>query len=347
MNAQFRSAMRAIRYTGSSRLSSPRFFTSSARPSPRSVRTPVIAGTFGGIAAFILLCLANQNQQGGSSAFALDAPTGSHPLQSSKTVIAPPSSPAVVATGNTTVPALPLTLNMADGMEYSLVGFGVRTVSFLRIQVYVAGYYVATADLPRLSAALIAATTPSESSSADAASQAMPRSLLLPGAERTALQTQLLDGSASNQLWDRVLQDSQIRSAFRIIPVRDTDFHHLRDGFVRAIQARTRPGGPPQWAFGDAEFGEAMREFRNIFNRGKVPKQKELLLLREANGELRVLYDDGLGVSRTELGVVKDERVSRMLWLNYLGGSAVASESARKSICEGLLDLVSRPIGSV
>ncbi|KAL5598791.1 hypothetical protein BROUX41_003876 [Berkeleyomyces rouxiae] len=326
-------------------LHSPRFFTSAAPPSARSSRQLLILG-----ASFALLGAGSAAYLAASRVpvLALDAPAGSHPLQASKTVIsasAAPGSTAVVATGNASVPTLPLTLALPNGTEYTLVGFGVRTVSFLRIQVYVAGYYVATADLPRLAAALIDATT--TTSATDSSTSGTPRSLLLPGAERSALQAQLLDGAASDALWDGVLECAGVRSLFRVTPVRDTDFHHLRDGFVRAIQARTRPGGPPQWAFGDAGFVDAMADFRAIFARGKVPKQKELLLIREADGELRVLYDDGTTGGRVDLGGVKDERVSRMLWLNWLGGKNVASEAARKSISEGLMDLVARPIGSV
>jgi hypothetical protein len=47
------------------------------------------------------------------------------------------------------------------------------------------------------------------------------------------------------------------------------------------------------------------------------------------------------------LGGVHDERLSRAVWLNYLAGKTVASEGARKSIIEGIMEFVERPVGAV
>jgi hypothetical protein len=126
----------------------------------------------------------------------------------------------------------------------------------------------------------------------------------------------------------------------RVVPVRDTDFPHLRDGFVRAIQARESNAA-------DEQFGEAMREFKRIFNRGKVPKQKEMLMLRDRDGKLTLVYDEGKSQGRQLLGTVDDERISRALWMNYLAGKKVASEEARKNIVDGVMEFVERPIGTV
>ena len=115
---------------------------------------------------------------------------------------------------------------------------------------------------------------------------------------------------------------------------------------MRAIQARAGK-------VGDEKFGEAMKHFRQIFNRGKVPAKKELLLIRDGEGKLSVVYDDGGNkkegrpAGRHLVGTVDDERVSRALWLNYLAGKKVASEPARKSIVEGIMEFVERPVGTV
>lgn len=261
----------------------------------------------------------------------------------------------LVPTGNSTVPAFPRTLELgsfsgaiapgtstsglattittADKTEYTLVGFGLRTVTFVGIQVYVVGYYVATADVASLQAALTKKINPIATT-------------LVPG-ERDQLRTDLLDYAKGEEIWDELLAKGiPARSVFRVIPVRDTDFHHLRDGFVRAIQARAGK-------VGDEQFGEAMKHFRQIFNRGKVPAKKELLLIRDGEGKLSVVYDDGGNkkegrpLGRQLVGTVDDERVSRALWLNYLAGKKVASEPARKSIVEGIMEFVERPVGTV
>jgi len=88
-----------------------------------------------------------------------------------------------------------------------------------------------------------------------------------------------------------------------------------------------------------------MQKFKQLFNRGSVPKGKELLLSRDGKGKLAVWYDDGK-VGAQRLGQIEDERISRVVWLNYLAGK-VASEGARKSIVEGVMEFVERPVGTV
>ena len=218
------------------------------------------------------------------------------------------------------------------GVEFTLVGLGMRTVTFIGIQVYLVGFYVATPDIARLQHYLVKKINPLATT-------------LIPS-EKEALRKALLDATEGEQTWDAILQEAGCRSAFRITPVKDTDFHHLRDGFVRAIQARSQRDK----AYSDEEFGAAMKEFKGMFNRGSVPKKKELLLCRDGQGELSVMYSEGDGrkdAKRDVMGTVSDERVSRLLWLNYLAGNKVASEGARENIIEGVMEFVERPVGTV
>ena len=269
-------------------------------------------------------------------------PTGNSTVPTFPRTLDLPSYAAPIATPSPDAASLPITQTIATPSggttEYTLVGLGLRTVTFINIQVYVVGYYVATADIAALQNALVKKINPIATT-------------LVPG-EREELRAALLDPAASEKTWDELLAHGvPARSAFRVIPVRDTDFHHLRDGFVRAIQARA-PALSGQGVDDDA-FGEAMRQFRGVFNRGSVPKQKELLLVRDETGRLSIAYDAGASkkegrvAGRQLIGVVEDERVSRALWLNYLGGKKVASEPARKSIVEGIMEFVERPVGTV
>ncbi|KAJ4389567.1 hypothetical protein N0V93_007038 [Gnomoniopsis smithogilvyi] len=264
----------------------------------------------------------------------------------------------VVQTGNSTVPLFPRTIELPDfgsanskgagedtdqpsvtsptlilppsatgDTEYTLVGLGTRSVSFLGINVYVLGYYIATADVAELQARLVKKINPIAST--------------LVSTEKDDLRKKLLDVDESEKIWQELLQAGiPARSLVRVVPVRDTDFPHLRDGFMRAIQARTADEK-------DEEFGEAMREFKRIFTRGKVPKQKELLMLRDRQGRLTMVFDDGKSKGRQLLGTVDDERISRALWMNYLGGKRVASEEAKKNIVNGVMEFVERPVGTV
>lgn len=265
----------------------------------------------------------------------------------------------LVETGTSSVPVFPKTIKLPtavgdDGVakgaretEYTLLGLGIRTVSFLSIQVYVVGLYVETSALPRLQAALIKQVNPMASA-------------LIPG-EKSQLRTSLLDSADSSAIWESLLRNPELRAnmAFRIVPTRDTNFQHLRDGMVRGITKRMQEANiAAQQAkiepeYNDEAFGLAMKDFKALFNaRGKAGKGSVLLLRREVEGGLEMLYQatekSGSGMGPLErLGTVKDERLSRLTWLLYLGGKNVSSEDARKKVVEGCLELVERPIGTV
>ena len=255
----------------------------------------------------------------------------------------------IVPTGNTTVPIFPRTVDVrlpttqkpanpieatitnSEGTEFTLVGLGTRTVTFLGIQVYVVGFYVATQDIAALQHYLVKKINPLATT-------------LIPS-EKDSLRKALKDPVEGEKIWNEILEDSKCRSLFRITTVRDTDFHHLRDGFVRAIASRTQRDK----TYGDEAFGTAIRDFKTLFNRGTVPKKKEMLLCRDDAGVMSIMYgnDDGKTAKNDLLGIVPDERLSRLLWLNYLAGSKVASEPARNNIIEGVMEFVERPVGTV
>ncbi|CAI4212851.1 unnamed protein product [Parascedosporium putredinis] len=253
----------------------------------------------------------------------------------------------IVPTGNSTVPTFPRTIDLSQlsgspdaprlpattrddiNTEYTLVGLGLRSVTFLGIQVYVVGFYVATADIATLQNYLV--------------KRVNKLATTLVSGEKDELRAALLNPTEGEETWDTLLRQSGVRTVLRIAPVRDTDFPHLRDGFIRAIAARSQSNP----AYNDDAFGEAIRSFKSLLQRGKVPKDRELLLCRDAPGRLIVLYDDKTGTGRVEIGRVVDERLSRLLWLNYLAGSKVASEPARQSIIDGIMEFVERPVGTV
>ncbi|KAF2139657.1 uncharacterized protein K452DRAFT_360402 [Aplosporella prunicola CBS 121167] len=259
----------------------------------------------------------------------------------------------LVETGTSSVPVFPKTIKLpsASGDEgeikatettdYTLLGLGIRTVSFLSIQVYVVGIYVESSALPRLQAALIKRVNPTAST-------------LITG-EKDQLRSSLMSPEESNAIWESLLKDDKLRAnmAIRIVPTRETNFPHLRDGLVRGITKRVQEASAIKSEgtdFSDEAFGEAMRDFKGLFNsRGKAPKGSILLLRRDSQGAVEMLFQGGKeGKGPLErLGHVQDERVSRMLWLLYLGGKNVSSEGARKSVVDGCLELVERPIGTV
>ncbi|KAF4457366.1 hypothetical protein F53441_695 [Fusarium austroafricanum] len=256
----------------------------------------------------------------------------------------------VVPTGNKTVKLFPRTLEVDNvgaaghvagpiaaavtdkqGTEFTLVGLGTRTVTFIGIEVYVVGFYVATQDVEKLQRYLVKKINPLATT-------------LIPS-EKEDLRKALQDPVEGEETWNQILKDAGCRSAIRIAPVRDTDFPHMRDGLVRAIQHRSSHN--PE--FNDEQFGDAMKHFKVLFQRGLVAKKNDLLLVRDAAGKMTITYNDGTRKKplKTVLGSVDDERVSRLLWLNYLSGKKVASEEARKNIINGVMEFVERPVGTV
>lgn len=257
-------------------------------------------------------------------------------------------------------PALPAGTGIPDqDEEYQLLGLGIRTVSFLSIQVYVVGLYVAHSDLSKLQEKIVHAV-------------AAPGASTLVQGEKGDLKQMLLEDTGSEDVWSSVLKEMELKSALRIVPTRSTNFGHLRDGWVRMITARSK--GPE---FTDAGFEPSVGKFKAIFGGRQLQKGKALLLGRAADGSLGAWVEEdlvteaiavgtatgtGTGVAATPhqaegekikparmvwMGGVNDERISRLVWMGYLAGGKVASEGARKSVVDGVMELVERPIGTV
>lgn len=304
-----------------------------------------------------------------------------------KVIAAPPSAEnpqasdadaiELVETGTSYVPYFPRTISLPntasvgpEGLssesEYQLLGLGIRKVSFLRVQVYVVGLYVKTADLSTLQNHLI--NTVNASASA-----------LIPG-EKEDLRKALLDPERSTQIWEAILSREgagAVDMAFRVVPCRGTDFKHLQDGWMRGIASRTDevrrkqaemlrqqaaesktvklPTPVEEGEFADESFGLAMKEFKGIFTgKGKAPKGSVIVLTRDKKGTLGAMYQTVVQKDGKEkmgkpafLGEVVDPRVSRLVWLLYLGGQNVSSEEARKNIVDGCIAITERPVGTV
>ena len=266
----------------------------------------------------------------------------------------------IEATGATLQIGTELQTDSASDEEYTLLGLGIRSVSFLSIQVYVVGLYIAKSDIPALQQRLVRqAASPAVSGVPN--ESAVTATSLVPG-ERDNLKNTLLDPEQGEELWGEVLKEGGLRTALRIVPTRNTDFLHLRDGWVRAITGRAQKANTQakdamkqnpearESEFADDSFGNSMGEFKAMLGGGvrkNVPKGHTLLLLRDRVGALDVIYQQGEKKPPVWMGRVADERLSRLLWINYLGGKTVASEGARKNIVEGVMGIVGRPIGTV
>lgn len=315
----------------------------------------------------------------------LDGPGSSTSFPGTSVIRIPGQDDALqqVPTGNSSVPFFPTTIRLPrtlasdspaeelnlkpgeevptssrDEEEYQLLGLGIRTVSFLKIQVYAVGLYVAKSDIPELQKLLVrtAIRPPGQEKTNTDAFIADAATSLVPG-ERQQLKDLLLDPEQSNEAWNEIFKKSQkkqdegIRTVLRIVPTRNTDFMHLRDGWVRGITARASAAQKAQNPeFQDESFGTALNDFKTVFGGGlrkSVPKGQPLLLHRNTHGVFDALYEPDPAQPLRWMGRVHDERISRLVWLHYLGGKTVASEAARQSVVEGVMGVVERPVGTV
>lgn len=228
--------------------------------------------------------------------------------------------------------------NLDNQEEYTLVGLGIRTVMW--IQVYVVGLYIRTKDISALQEKLIHHVNPIAST-------------LVPS-EKEDLRKKLLDPAESREIWSQLLAVPGIKTAWRVSPTRNTDFSHLRDGFVTGINKRTQEarqltGGNEPTEYDAEDFGNSIQAFKSVFSGGKAPKGSILIMARDRNGALDVMFQAKPETGRKEiekLGSVADERISRLIWLGYLGGDKVSSEAARKGVVEGCVGFAGRPVGS-
>ncbi|MCJ1274275.1 Altered inheritance of mitochondria protein 18 mitochondrial [Puttea exsequens] len=269
-----------------------------------------------------------------------------------------------VSTGTSTIPYFPRTIwlprsgaSQNDGQsaalpagigavqeeeEYQLLGLGIRKVSLFRIQVYVIGLYIARSDMGKLQEELVKASVGSGAST------------LVQG-EKQELKRTLLDGEGSIRVWGQVLKEGNVRSAVRIVPTRNTNFSHLRDGWIRGIDLRSKGK-----EYEGADFQASVSGFKAMLGgQGSLGKGKVLLLSRGSDGALRAWAEEDKSsadnqVTKPEsggrmrlIGRVQDERISRLVWMGYLAGKNIASEEARQSVVEGVMNIVERPLGTI
>ncbi|KAK9455729.1 chalcone-flavanone isomerase-domain-containing protein [Dipodascopsis uninucleata] len=196
------------------------------------------------------------------------------------------------------------------GSPFSLFGLGMRTVSFLRINVYAVGIYIAEDDLAKVRTCI----------------KEIPEN-------DSDLETMLTDPVMGKKLFRRMLDDG-VRFSLRIVPVRNTDFGHLRDGFIRSIMAKSKNE--------DVDLNEGIAQLRTVFSRKRVvPKNGELRLSTNTASTLCCDYYSKPGDPAEFLGSVEDKSVTTALLLHYITAPQAASEQAQKSFVTSLARYVS------
>jgi len=196
-----------------------------------------------------------------------------------------------------------------NGVQLRLVGMGVRTVTFLGVYVYVAALYV---DEKAIAAA------------------------------KPAWAAGNLDLEAQVRNWI----EEGTACAVRVMPVRSTDFSHLRDGLLRTVQTRAKDARLPGAVYTLDEAGEAgvshnVQELKKLFPRSKVTRGQTLdLVVEKTRSGTYVLT---LQYNGSTLGFVESDPVPSNaftvptgLLLAYMGERPDISAALRASVAAGL-----------
>ncbi|KAM0793265.1 hypothetical protein ACM66B_000727 [Microbotryomycetes sp. NB124-2] len=209
----------------------------------------------------------------------------------------------------------PTHLQSPTGKRLVLVGTGVRTVSFLAIKVYAGAVYVEEHALARFRAAYPSYT---------------PDKLLPPFPKAT-------DDPYGERLVAQILDTADV--AIVIVPLRNTNLPHLRDGFARGLLARLKLPHVTE-AMTDAEneaAPAAITEMRSLFPSRTLLKGAPLELYysaqdRQVQFQSRAARDAPPDV----LGKLTHPKLARELILSYFSDSLETSLELRKSVADGL-----------
>ncbi|KAI8344232.1 chalcone isomerase [Chlamydoabsidia padenii] len=187
-----------------------------------------------------------------------------------------------------------------------LIGLGARQVSFLNINVYVLGMYMKSEDIHQL--------------------QLDPKWKHFDKADFLAKEDLALS-----------LLNQPVDVSIRIVPVRNTNTQHLRDGFTRSLLQRMRQQSKTMTEDEEKEILDAIRDFKTKFVNAKVKKDTEFVFTKTKEGTFKMEY---LG---KDLGTVNNKWLAVNFIMTYLNPDIPASEAALHSIANGFDSLMNPP----
>ncbi|SCZ96317.1 BZ3500_MvSof-1268-A1-R1_Chr8-2g10113 [Microbotryum saponariae] len=252
----------------------------------------------------------------GSEPLAMDA------AQQQDGVVAPTSSSTSSTYKDpTTSTPFPRYINSNSGARLRLVGTGVRTVSFLNVQVYTAAFYVEEKLLQRL--AQVSGGWKDYS----------PSDLLPPFGDGQ-------EGKGANPSGEKLIAAllDEADCAVIISPLRTTTLAHLRDGFSRALIARMKLRRVTStWSEKDGEEAlESLSRLKGLFPSRKLNKGSQLsLFYRRQRREVEFWIKEPKSNKEERLGAFDDRFLSRELFLSYFSDDAEISKELRKSTAMG------------
>jgi hypothetical protein len=178
---------------------------------------------------------------------------------------------------------------------FRLVAWGARTVSFLRVRVYNVALYI-------------------------------------PESRYQVLPTFCLSNVDSDP-WPALIRSYPSPLLLRIIPVRNTDYAHLRDGFIRSTTVRLNKY--PDDDDRKAAVDDSVAKFRALFPKSKL-KKGDVWTIVLRGPELRLFAGENM---EEELGTVRNDDLARGLISAYLVGSNVVSPDLQQKLKEKLIEI--------
>lgn len=206
--------------------------------------------------------------------------------------------------------------------ELRLIGLGVRTVTFLSVRVYVAGLYVD-----------------------DKAFDVLKNLPDWKGFEASWMSNNKANDRSGEALISALL-DQNITCAIRIVPVRPTDYNHLKGGLSRAIQSRAKAARKSNLLSPEADqaLSHSIQELVDAFPRSTLAKGRTLdMVISPASSGKQgfldlTLIEEGKIFGRVKAPSYAEKQftVPRQLLLAYLADKDEISKPFKQSIVEGI-----------
>ena len=221
----------------------------------------------------------------------------------------------------------PLTISVPQNVfsngseELQLVGLGVRTVTFLSVRVYVAGLYVDEKGI-----------------------EALKNSPDWKGFEASWMSNKAKEHSGEALI--SALLDQNITCAIRIVPVRPTDYNHLKGGLSRAIQNRAKLARKAKLLSPEADeaLSNSIQELIDAFPRTTLAKGRTLdMVISPASSGKQgfldlTLIEEGKIFGRVKAPSYAEKHftVPRQMLLAYFADKDEISKPFKQSVAEGI-----------
>ncbi|QPG73785.1 hypothetical protein FOA43_001099 [Brettanomyces nanus] len=234
---------------------------------------------------------------------------------------------------DSSIDPLPVTIEKPVTQPFQLIGYGIRQVTFLHMNVYALGLYIAKEDLSlvkqifnsRYLESLYEKPNPELS-------------------QKEALEKALEDNKLSTVLIENLL-NAGVRFTARICALRNTDLSHLRDGFVRTIKNSDRYKEIMKQNDEQSEkLAKGVDELRSVMNSHRMKAYRNSRVFMEIidQGKIRIsvkIWDRNHFRDPVVMGIVEEPLVSKLLFSCYLSGANPLVGNVRKTAAENLVSM--------